>query len=151
MRRRAADRDQPREFGKFRSALAAASGRNRQNATIGLAPSGARGGLPPRALRRVREYIESHLEENIALETLADIAGFSTFHFARAFKQSEGVTPHGYLVERRVERAQKLLTGANLSLSEIALASGFSDQSHLARHFRQRVGVSPSMFRWSKR
>jgi AraC-like DNA-binding protein len=69
------------------------------------------------------------------------------FHFARAFKQSEGVTPHGYLLERRVE----LLTGTNLSLSEIALASGFSDQSHLARHFRQRVGVSPSLFRWSKR
>jgi AraC-like DNA-binding protein len=114
-------------------------------------PPQARGGLPPRAMRRVREYIESHLEENIALEPLADIAGFSMFHFARAFKQSEGVTPHGYLVERRVERAQKLLIGTNLPLSEIALASGFSDQSHLARHFRQRVGVSPSMFRWSKR
>jgi transcriptional regulator GlxA family with amidase domain len=141
IRRRAADRDQPR---KCRSALAAASGRDRQPATIDLAPS-ARSGLPPRALRRVREYIESHVEENIALETLAGIAGFSMF--ARAFKQSEGVTPHGYLLERRVERAQKLLSGTNLSLSEIALASGFSDQSHLARHFRQRVGVSPSMFR----
>jgi AraC-like DNA-binding protein len=116
-----------------------------------ILPPQARGGLPPRALRRVREYIESHLEENIALETLADIAGFSMFHFARAFKRSEGVTPHGYLLERRVERAQKLLTGTNLSLSEIARASGFSDQSHLARHFRRRVGVSPSMFRWSKR
>ena len=116
-----------------------------------ILPPQARGGLPPRALRRVREYIESHLEESIALKTLADIAGFSMFHFARAFKQSEGVTPHGYLLERRVERAQKLLTGTNLSLSEIARASGFSDQSHLARHFRQRVGVSPSMFRWSKR
>jgi AraC-like DNA-binding protein len=114
-------------------------------------PPQARGGLPSRALRRVREYIESHLEEHIALETLAEIAGFSMFHFARAFKQSEGITPHGYLLERRVERAQKLLIGTNLSLSEIALASGFSDQSHLARHFRERVGVSPSMFRWSKR
>jgi AraC-like DNA-binding protein len=99
----------------------------------------------------VREYIESYLEENFALETLADIAGLSTFHFARASKQSEGVTPHGYLVERRVEGAHKLLIATNLSLSEIAFASGFSDQSHLARHFRQRVGVSPSMFRWSKR
>jgi transcriptional regulator GlxA family with amidase domain len=73
------------------------------------------------------------------------------FHFARAFKQSEGITPHGYLLERRVERAQKLLTTTNLSRSEIAHASGFADQSHLAPHFRSRVGVSPSTFRWSRR
>ena len=111
----------------------------------------ARGGLPPAALRRVKEYIDSNLERSIDLAALADTAGLSMFHFARVFKQSEGVTPHGYLLERRVERAQKLLTTTNLSLSEIAHASGFSDQSHLARHFRSRVGVSPSMFRWSRR
>jgi AraC-like DNA-binding protein len=111
----------------------------------------ARGGLPPRALRRVKEYIDSNLETSIDLAALADTAGLSMFHFARAFKQSEGITPHGYLLERRVERAQKLLATTNLSLSKIAHASGFADQSHLARHFRSRVGVSPSMFRWSRR
>jgi AraC-like DNA-binding protein len=113
-------------------------------------PPQARGGLPPRALRRVREYIESRLEENIALGTLAKIAGFSKFHFARAFKQSEGVTPHGYLVERRVEWAQKLLTGANLSLQRSHLRAAFRTRAILLAIFRQRVGVSPSMFRWSK-
>jgi len=73
------------------------------------------------------------------------------FHFARAFKQSEGVTPHSYVLERRIERAQKLLAGTDIPLSRIALATGFSDQSHLARHFRARVGIAPSAFRWSKR
>ena len=64
----------------------------------------AGGGLPPRALRRVREYVESHLQENIGLEELAATAGLSMFHFARVFKQSEGVTPHSYLLQRRVSR-----------------------------------------------
>ena len=95
-----------------------------------------RGGLPPRALRRVREYIEDHLEETISIEALAGIVGLSMYHFARAFKQSEGLTPHDYLVRCRVRRAQDLLASTDLPLSEIALASGFSDQSHCARRFR---------------
>ena len=103
-----------------------------------------RGGLPPRALRRVREYIDSHLEETISIETLAGIAGLSMYHFARAFKQSEGLTPHDYLVRCRVRRAQDLLASTDLPLSEIALASGFSDQSHCARRFREHVGITPS-------
>ena len=110
-----------------------------------------RGGLPPRALRRVRDYVEAHLEENVSIQALADTAGLSMYHFARAFKQSEGMTPHGYLVQRRVERVQKLLAGTDLPLSEIALASGFSDQSHCARRFREHVGVTPSDYRWSMR
>jgi AraC-like DNA-binding protein len=114
-------------------------------------PPPARGGLPPGALRRVKEYIAANLDKSIDLPTLAGTAGFSVFHFARAFKQTEGVTPHVYLLEQRLQRARELLTGADLPLSEIARATGFSDQGHLARHFRQRVGMSPSMFRWSKR
>jgi transcriptional regulator GlxA family with amidase domain len=110
-----------------------------------------RGGLPPRALRRVREFIETHLEENISIQTLAAIAGLSKYHFARAFRQSEGITPHGYLVQCRVRRAQDLLAATDLPLSEIALASGFADQSHCARRFREHVGVTPSSYRWSMR
>jgi transcriptional regulator GlxA family with amidase domain len=110
-----------------------------------------RGGLPPRALRRVREYIEDHLEETISIEALAGIVGLSMYHFARAFKQSEGLTPHDYLVRRRVRRAQELLASTDLPLSEIALASGFSDQSHCARRFREHVGITPSSYRWSMR
>ena len=111
----------------------------------------ARGGLPPGAMRRVREYVDAHLGESMAPAELASIAGLSVFHFARQFKQSAGVTPHSYLVQRRVERAQDLLARTDLALSEIAVAAGFSDQSHLARHFRQMLGTTPREFRWSQR
>jgi transcriptional regulator of acetoin/glycerol metabolism/AraC-like DNA-binding protein len=114
-------------------------------------PPQARGGLPPGAMRRVREYVETRLGESIDLAALAGIAGLSLYHFARAFKQSVGVAPHHYLVQRRIERAQELLARTELSLSEIALATGFSDQSHFARHFRQMLGLTPGQFRRSQR
>ena len=110
-----------------------------------------RGGLPPGVLKRVHEYIEAHLEDRPSLEKLAATAGLSVFHFARAFKQSQGMTPHSYVLHRRVARAQELLSATDLSLSQIALVSGFADQSHFTRHFRQRVGVPPSSFRRSQR
>jgi transcriptional regulator GlxA family with amidase domain len=114
-------------------------------------PSVHRGGLPPRALQRVREFIEAHLEENIRLQVLAVIVGLSMSHFARAFKQSEGVTPHDYVLRCRVKRAQELLADTDLPLSEIAIAVGFADQSHCARRFREHVGLTPSRYRWSLR
>src|SRR5215813_6768236 len=110
-----------------------------------------RGGLPPRALRRVREFIEANLAENISIQELGAIAGLSMYHFARAFKQSVGMPPHAYLVQRRVQRVQDLLTATDLPLSEIALAAGFADQSHCARRFRQHIGVTPGSYRWSMR
>jgi AraC-like DNA-binding protein len=114
-----------------------------------LAPS--RGGLPPVLTQRVCEYIESHLDEKIGLEALAAIAGLSTHHFARAFHQSVGMPPHSYLLSRRLERAEHMLLETLLPLSEIAAATGFSDQSHLARHFRRRTGMSPRLARWKER
>jgi transcriptional regulator GlxA family with amidase domain len=109
------------------------------------------GGLSPAAMRRVREYVDAHLGGSMDLATLAGVAGVSIHHFARGFKQSAGVTPHHYLTQKRVECAQDLLGNTDLSLSEIALAVGFSDQSHLARHFRQMLGVTPGQFRWAQR
>jgi AraC-like DNA-binding protein/PAS domain-containing protein len=110
----------------------------------------AHGGLSPAALRRVREYVDTHLGGGMDLATLARVAGVSIHHFARGFKQSAGVTPHHYLTQKRVERAQDMLAHTALSLSEIAYAVGFSDQSHLARHFRQMLGVTPGQFRWAQ-
>lgn len=110
-----------------------------------------RGGLPPRMLRKVREFVEANLDQKISIAALARAVGLSMFHFARAFKQSEGVTPHDYLVQRRVKRAMKLLAETDLPLSEIAVAVGFSDQSHCARRFREHVGVCPRDYRWSMR
>lgn len=105
------------------------------------------GGLPPAIANRVRGYIDSHLQGNISLEELARIAQLSVHHFARAFRQSVGVPPHSYIVRRRVQRAKELLRTTNFSLSEIAVASGFTDQSHFARHFRRITGISPGLAR----
>jgi transcriptional regulator of acetoin/glycerol metabolism/AraC-like DNA-binding protein len=110
-----------------------------------------RGGLPPAAMRRIQEYVDTHLSEHVDLPVLAGIAGLSVFHFAREFKRTAGVTPHYYLLKKRVERAKTLLSRSDLSLSEIAFASGFSDQSHLTRRFRQILGATPGEVRWSQR
>jgi len=110
-------------------------------------PPTTRGGLAPARANRVCEYIDSHLQENIALEVLAGIAQLSVHHFARAFRQTLGIPPHNYIVQRRVERAQQMLRNTELPLSEIAIVAGFTDQSHLARHFRTITGVSPSLAR----
>jgi AraC family transcriptional regulator len=108
-----------------------------------------RGGLPPRVVRRLREHIDANIERRISVEALAKLANLSVCYFVRAFKQSVGLTPHDYLIRRRVERTMELLSGTELSLSEIALAAGFADQSHCARRFRQHVGMSPRDYRWS--
>jgi transcriptional regulator of acetoin/glycerol metabolism len=110
-----------------------------------------RGGLPPGTLKRVREYVEGHLAERLSVERLAAIAGLSVYHFARAFKKSQGMTPHDYLLDRRIVRARALLDETDTALSEVALVSGFADQSHFARHFRERVGIPPSAYRRSQR
>ena len=113
------------------------------------APPKARGGLAPRTLQRVRDYIDAHLAESIALEALAATAGLSKCHFARAFKQSVGTPPHCYVMQKRLERAEKLLVETDRSLAAIALDSGFTDQSHFSRCFRQYFGTNPRSFRWS--
>jgi len=113
-----------------------------------LAPAPpAQGGLSAGALRRVREYVQVHLSESIDLSLLAAVAGLSMHHFAREFKQSAGVAPHHYLIQKRIERAQQMLAHTDLSLAEIACAVGFSDQGHLARHFRGLLGTTPREFR----
>ena len=117
-----------------------------------LAPAPqAHGGLAAGAMRRIREFVEVHLEESIDLTMLAAVAGLSVHHFARQFKQTAGVTPHYYLTQKRVERAQEMLAKTDLPLSEIAYATGFSDPSHLARHFRRMLGTTPREFRRSQR
>jgi transcriptional regulator of acetoin/glycerol metabolism/AraC-like DNA-binding protein len=113
-----------------------------------LAPAPqAHGGLSAGALRRVREYVQAHLSESLDLSLLAAVAGLSMHHFAREFKQSAGVTPHYYLIQKRIERAQQMLAQTDLSLAEIAYTVGFSDQGHLARHFRGFLGTTPREFR----
>lgn len=115
------------------------------------APDVSRGGLSPAMKHAVCEFVESHLDEKISLDTLASLAGLSPHHFARAFQQSMGLPPHRYLLRRRLEHVQKMLRDTQLPLSQIALAAGFSDQSHLARHFRRATGMPPSLARSAAR
>jgi AraC family transcriptional regulator len=109
------------------------------------------GGLSAAQVRRVTDYIEAHLEHGISLADLAAVANLSAFHFARTFKAATGVSPHQYVMGRRMERAKRLLTTTDLTLAEIALLCGFADQSHLARQTRRLLGTTPSALRASRR
>ncbi len=113
---------------------------------FGSPKAGLRVTASSRAIGSVIDYIESHLDEPVSLAGLADIARVSRFHFLRIFKQSTGFTPMAYLERSRIRKAQELLQAGKLSLSDVALAVGFADQSHFIRRFRRHVGVAPSVF-----
>jgi AraC family transcriptional regulator len=98
-------------------------------------------------LRRVEEFLIAHLADDIGLDDLAAIADLSAKHFARAFRQSTGMPPHRWLIERRIDRAKALLVGDDQSLAEIALTCGFADQSHFTAAFRKVVGATPGSYR----
>jgi AraC family transcriptional regulator len=110
-------------------------------------PALARGGLAPRRLRMVQDYIEANLADEIMLADLAAIAGVSNTHFCRAFHKSTGIASHQYLIRRRVERAKTLLAEGELPIAQIAFAVGFGNQSHMTTHFRRLVGTTPRRFR----
>jgi AraC family transcriptional regulator len=107
------------------------------------------GGMAPSVLRRSVELMEAKLEGELRLVELAREAGLSTSHFVRSFRQSTGRTPYQFLLHRRVKRAQNLMRDRRVSLTEVALASGFADQHHLARIFRRVTGITPSDYRRS--
>lgn len=106
-----------------------------------------RGGLPPGALRRVRDFVAQRMAERIELCQLAQIAGLSVCHFSRAFKQSVGLPPHRYLMRERISAAALLIRTTDRPLVEIALEVGFSDQSHFTRCFSDVMGDTPRDYR----
>ncbi len=105
------------------------------------------GGLAPVALRNVLEYIESHLGEPLLLCDLAAQVSLSEYHFARMFRQSMGVAPHQFVMQRRMARAKALLLSSNQSLTDIALACGFNSASHFSNRFKAAKGITPSQLR----
>jgi AraC family transcriptional regulator len=117
-------------------------------ADSGLIHAPARGGLRPRAFRRVREYVLAHLKDNISNSALAELVDLSTCHFVRAFKESSGMSPHQFVLQSRVDRVKRLLVETELPLAEIALTAGFADQSHCSKWFSKLVGIPPGRFRW---
>jgi AraC-like DNA-binding protein len=105
------------------------------------------GGIPRHQLRRVLEYVEGHLEEDLSLSLLAKEATMSIFHFSRAFRQSTGQSPYQYVLHRRIEHAKVLLRSSKLTVGEIGLRTGFVQQNHFARLFQKKTGVTPTVFR----
>lgn len=100
-----------------------------------------RGGLAPAVLRNIQAYIEQHLSEPLTLTELAQEAGLNEFHFARMFKQSTQLAPHQFVMQRRMLRAEALVKNSPLSLTDIAMACGFSSASHFSNRFKATTGV----------
>jgi len=108
-----------------------------------------RGGLAGWQEKKVAQYIEEHLPEDISLATLAELAGLSPFHFARAFKQSFGLPPHRYLSSLRMEQARSLLADRAMSVTQVGFNLGFSETSSFTTTFRKHTGLTPTAYRRS--
>lgn len=104
-------------------------------------------GLSKRRLRRVLDYIHTHLDQDLGLVELAALLQLSPHYFAHLFKQAMGLSPYQYVLQQRIERAKTLLSQPTLSIADIAYQTGFSSQSHLHRHFKRFVGVTPGQYR----
>jgi AraC family transcriptional regulator len=105
------------------------------------------GGLPLRQQKRLAEFIDEHLAEEISLATLAGLVDLSVYHFARAFKQSFSVPPHRYHMNRRMDRARSLLRRSAFSVTQIGSQIGFRETSSFTRAYRKFAGVTPSKYR----
>ena len=106
----------------------------------------ARGALEPQRLRRVKDFIDTHLGQDLTIETLANEASLSPFHFARAFKAATGMAPHSYLTDRRIEKAKSWISEGR-PLAEIAYLLGFSSQAYFTKWFKRLVGATPGAYR----
>jgi AraC family transcriptional regulator len=117
-----------------------------QSPALAASPARTRA-LPAWRLRRVIEYVDAHLDQDLSLAELAAVAEFSPSHFKALFKQAVGVPVHRFVLERRVERARLRLLEGRLSITEIALEAGFAHPSHMARWMRRLLGRGPSQVR----
>ncbi|MGL4291818.1 MAG: helix-turn-helix domain-containing protein [Phreatobacter sp.] len=99
----------------------------------------------------ISDFVRADPGRAITLAEMAKVAGMSPSSFIRTFKRSTGLTPHRFVVEQRVQAARDLITGSDMPIAEIALAVGFSSQSHLGVAFRAALGVSPARFRRLRR
>lgn len=112
-----------------------------------IRPQAAKQGLPQRSLARVVEFIDAHLGDDLSLGAIAHVAEMSSSYFLTLFKRSTGLAPHQYLMAKRIERARALLTQTKLPIADIAIQTGFADQSHLTRLMRRHTGLTPRLVR----
>jgi AraC family transcriptional regulator len=105
------------------------------------------GGLQKWRLRRVADYVDSHLSNKITLSDLAAVAGLSRMHFASQFRIATGLRPHEYLLRQRIRRADELLRYTTLTIVEIAFSVGFQTQAHFTTVFKRIAGSTPAQWR----
>jgi AraC family transcriptional regulator len=106
-------------------------------------------GLPGAKLKRVLAYIDTHLGSELRVAEMASLANTSPHHFCELFRRSVGTSPHKYVVSRRIAHAKRLLHEDHLDMLDVALASGFANQSHFTKVFHRRTGMTPREFRAS--
>ncbi len=126
------------------SALAVQIARQFHGRALRPVPAGR---LSKERLKRVLDYIDAHLASSLLLSDLAAVACLSPYHFARSFKRSIGMGPHRYVMERRIERARRLILRSDLSLTDIAAAVGFDSQASFTARFSRHVGLTPGRLR----
>ena len=119
----------------------------RRYASVAYRETAATGGLSPGQCRLLTEYIDSRLHEALNLEELAGVAGLGTWTFGRRFRESFGTSPHAYVVDQRVARAERLLAQGSQALKAVASVCGFADQAHMTRVLHGRLGKTPSEVR----
>jgi AraC family transcriptional regulator len=107
--------------------------------------------LPKWRLKRVKEYVDAHLDESIGLSDLAATIGVSRNHFAAQFRMATGYRPHHYIRYRRVESAKTILSSTDMPLAEVALATGFRAQSYFSTIFKRLTGETPASWRRHRR
>lgn len=110
-----------------------------------MSPSASRLRSVPSAVRVAQAYLHAHLTESVTLTSVADVVGLHPLYLIRAFRREFGLPPHAYVVQQRVQLAKRRIASGE-PLTRVALGAGFSDQSHLSRHFRRIVGVTPGQY-----
>ncbi len=105
------------------------------------------GRLSEASLRSVTDYVGDNLSGNLSLAGIAAAINLSPYHFARTFKRTTGLSPHRYVLHRRIERAKELLNSTDLPVGVVARRAGFASSSHFSQQFRRLVGIPPSAFR----
>jgi AraC-like DNA-binding protein len=109
--------------------------------------SRASGGLLAWQVRKVREYVDAHIAGHVLVLDLGAVVNLSEAHFSRMFKRTCGLSPHAFVLRRRLELAVRLMLESTESLADIALRCGFTDQAHLCKHFKRSMGESPAAWR----
>lgn len=107
----------------------------------------ARARIPAKGVALVVDYIEANIERDLDLAELSSVAAMGVYHFAHRFRETVGMSPHAYVLSRRVHRAQALIDRGSTGLADVSIACGFSSQAHLTTAFRRHLGLTPGSYR----